>query len=220
MSWLPDYLRLEYISFLGAVIIAIGWALSAKGLPRYVILVGTSIAAIGALFFTLDQNAYNTGGDSFVYLEPIFMAPLGPRDNILEIMLIHEGRYPVYDIEIRAVDLRKFHQILNDNPNPTRGQVAQVDIRYSFAKLPYLQRIDRGRVIIFMDRWQLPNDEDRQDYNVWISARNEGVFQQIRFRRVDGQWFRAMRITRSDKVLYEKGTEYLPRNEAGQVKWE
>jgi hypothetical protein len=146
---------------------------------------------------------------------------------LVEIDLHHEGRYPVYEIEIRVVDLRKSRQIdaenLKLNRNMTLEQMAQTEIRYSFRDNTYLQRLDPNRVVMSMAMWQLPQDTDQQDYNVWISARNGTVVQQIRFRRINGEWKCQMRVMRNDSVLYDstlKGSDYLPRNEAGEVQWE
>jgi hypothetical protein len=167
------------------------------------------------------------GADSFVQLWPTFTRRHSVTGDLVEISLLNDGRYPVYDIQIRVVDLRKWRQISAENQKLNRDltleQIAQTDFHYSFLNNPSLQRIDAHRMLSRLDMWQLPKDADQQDYNVWILARNGEVVQQIRFRRINGEWRCQTRVTRGDSVLYdstEKGTDYLPRNEAGEVQWE
>jgi hypothetical protein len=167
------------------------------------------------------------GGDSFVRLWPGFTRQHSVTGNFVQIDILNEGRYPVYDIQIRVVDLRKLRQIQAENQRLNRDrtleQTAQPEIHYSFRNNTYLQHIDPHRIISPLDMWQLPKDADQQDYNVWIMARNGEVVQQIRFRRINGEWRYQTRVNRGKEVLYDTtllGADYLPRNEAGEVQWE
>jgi hypothetical protein len=167
------------------------------------------------------------GGDSFVYLDPRFMSRHIPEDNLVSVGLFHKGKYPIYDVEIRVVDIQKLKQVFAEihkrNSGPTYEEIAHTEIHYSFRNNTYLQRFDPNRYLMRLDIWQLPKDTDQQDYNVWISARNGEVVQQIRFRRINGEWKCQMRVNRGNEVLYDTtllGADYLPRNEAGEVQWE
>jgi hypothetical protein len=67
------------LSFVGALIVAVGLAFTVQGWPRYLTVSGTVLTAIGGLWFAIDQRSYQTGGESFAYLEPTLCTP--PRQK-------------------------------------------------------------------------------------------------------------------------------------------
>jgi hypothetical protein len=77
--------------------------------------------------------------------------------GIVDVRLRHAGVHPVYDITIRIVGFAKSDEDRYRN----------------------LDRLDPNHAILNFERWQLPKDLDEQNYNIFVSARNAGVFQQV-----------------------------------------
>jgi hypothetical protein len=203
MRWWPTYIWPILFVLVGALLAAVGNALTKEGLPRYMILIGSGLAAVGGMWFAVNQISYNIGGDSFVYLDPYFTGSGSHDLGIVEVRLRQAGVHPVYDIHIRIVDFDR-----RDKDGAPYEQYRN------------WSRLDPNHVFFNFATWHLPNDADQQSYNIFLSARNGGIFQQIRFRRINGQWRIAMRVIRENKVLIEDGREYLPRDEKGQAIWE
>lgn len=96
------------------------------GTPAVLIFIGAFISAAGAMWAAQRQAISEkelrqksdevaelnkqialsiTGGDSFAYLIPTRVAP-----NAAVLTLVHQGKYPLYDLHIRIVDLEKWAQ--------------------------------------------------------------------------------------------------------------
>lgn len=65
--------------------------------------VGTMLEKLEAA--TTDIVGYATGGDSFCWLEPGKLYPLNR-----ELVIHHQGKYPIRDVHIRLVDLQRFSE--------------------------------------------------------------------------------------------------------------
>jgi hypothetical protein len=112
MPWWPIAL-----SFFGALIVAVGLAFTVQGWPRYLTVSGTVLTAIGGLWFAIDQRSYQTGGESFAYLNPTFMGLSTPTGDVVTVFLKHQGWYPLYDLIIRVIDIEKFHEHVAQHPS-------------------------------------------------------------------------------------------------------
>lgn len=152
-----------------------------------------------------------TGGDSFCYLD------LGLGDGMINtplLTLVHQGKYPLYDVGIRIVDLEKLDLVKGDSK---LEKMALVGKNLNVGNVGPSQAQP-------MEELQLPS-ADRQGYNVFISARNGFVTQLIRLQRINGYWKLATKVTRDfyeDKksvVLLEKVDPEFPRDKTGQVQW-
>jgi hypothetical protein len=178
------------LSFFGALIVAVGLAFTIQSWPRYMIFCGSVLTAIGGLWFAIHQVSYQTGGESFAYLEPTFMYPTTPKDYLVVTYLKHQGLYPLYDLIIRVTDIEKSHEHVVQNPSSLLNP-SQYEQSYTWP------RLEAETAAMGFITWQLPQDRDEQSYNIGIvSARNfkRGVFQQLRFRRIDGEWRIALRV--------------------------
>jgi hypothetical protein len=148
-----------------------------------------------------------TGGDSFCYID---MSSYGANEALL--MLVHQGRFPLYDISIRIVDLQKFDLIKNI---PTLEALSSAQVTLRAGNLAPNQSS-------LLTKLPLPNT-DLQAFNIFISARNGFVDQLLRARRLHGRWIFASKVMRgykNDEVLLEKIDEGFPRNKQGQVDWQ
>ena len=151
-----------------------------------------------------------TGGDSYCYLNAVGTA------DYRDLVLVHQGDFPLYDLQIRVVDLDKFYAIAEANPHPTREQLAAADSVY------YLGTLNPNQAQIICNL-RLPADKDEKGYNVFILARNGELSEPLRFRRVNGTWRQAFRVEKTEanpsKARIEKVENGFPRNEKGDVHW-
>jgi hypothetical protein len=152
-----------------------------------------------------------TGGDSYCYLNA-----LGAGD-VQDLVLVHQGDYPLYDLQIRIVDLEKFDAIAKANPRVTLEELSKADLVHYLGTLNPNQAVRIGNLT-------LPPDKDEKGYNVFILARNGELAELLRFRRINGAWLRALRVQRSEssqpQILIERVENGFPRNETGEVSWE
>lgn len=127
--------------------------------------------------------------------------------------LVHQGKYPLYDVGIRIVDLEKFNL---PKDKWTFEMLAQAETQLNIGNMSPKQ----ARIIGSLS---LPNTE-HQGYNIFIGARNGFVTQLIRLQRINGRWKLATKVTRDvdDKpvVLLEKVDPEFPRDKMGQVQWQ
>jgi hypothetical protein len=214
MSWVTDYFSGPMIivfvgagiSFVGAGISAIGVLWSSSDRTRYERELRQKSEEIAALNREIKDSVI--GGDSFCH---IVLSNLSARTALLGV--INQGRYPLYDVSIRIVDLEKFDRF---GGTFTLENMAQTDTLLSVGNLgPSHTAMWR--------KWPLP-DADQQRYNTFISARNGFVTQILRLRRVNGEWKSATKVQRDIDpnaiVLYERIDPEFPRDAAGQVQWE
>jgi hypothetical protein len=153
-----------------------------------------------------------TGGDSYSYMDFIYQLGAPPRP-----IFIHCGKYPLYNVSIRVVDL---------NALRTRVELHQpLD-----AVLGITLNIDELQVGTgwFSSGFTIPFSDDRaQDFNVFFSARNGTWTEELRLRKVDNNWVKALRVwlapiglsKPSAKPVFEEVAKEFPRNLDGQVDW-
>ena len=193
------------------------------GGPTIVIFIGGIIAAIGAVWAAYDQNKSTeqlrqkneeiarlnqetanavTGGDSFCYL-----MPLGNHPEMA--LLIHNGKYPLYDVSVRIVDL--------DDPalaKPTLSMLAANTI--NIGNVP----ANSSQVLSSV----IKPGSDRKRLNIFFSARNGFYTQELGMILRSGQWKSATRVTRnlpdgkSETVLTKIDPEY-PKEEDASIDW-
>lgn len=148
-----------------------------------------------------------SGGNSFPYLQ---IAMIDNLSNQGCLMIIHNGEYPLYDISARVVDLQKFEQI-KDN--------------FSLSTLEYTDtNLNIGNIIpshaTMLQNWKLESDPI-QSYNIFFTARNGSFTQLLRFKKINGLWLSAIKVTNKDNViLYERIDDNYPREISGNISWE
>lgn len=144
---------------------------------------------------TKEITHHTTGGDSFCYFG------VGVNGNTATWTAVHQGKYPLYNVGARIVDLSIFHAAMNSgNPSSADTNVQIGDIAQSQAKTMFSIDLGTG---------------DSRDFNIFFSARNGFFTQLIRFRRVGGQWLSATSVTSmalaaidSNPVLYRIADGY------------
>lgn len=124
---------------------------------------------------TREITHYTTGGDSFCY----FGASI--NGNIANLAVVHEGKYPLYNVEARIVDLSKFDAAMTSgNPFAADTNIRIGDIAQNQAMFAHSMDLGTG---------------DFHDFNIFFTARNGFFNQLLRFRRVGGNWISATSVT-------------------------
>ena len=120
-----------------------------------------------------------TGGDFFAYFQ---MSNMSNDKNIYTPFAIHEGDYPLSNVQVRLCDLNTF-----------QAHMAQGNIWASDTN------IDLGEIapkVGMMTGVNIKVAEPNQDWNAFFSARNGLWTQQIRGRVVGGDWKFASIVTK------------------------
>lgn len=147
---------------------------------------------------TDEMLAHFTGGDSFAYLS--FSNFDDDRDVCL--LSIHcKGRYPMYEVSARIVDLNKIDAGFFDSS--TTKELGNL-VPSSFKILP--------------GSWNLSHALSHH-YNIFFNARNGGYSQTEKIIKIDGSWENARIIQNGGTVLLQFHSANFPLNENGEVDW-
>ncbi len=178
-----------------------------------VAFIGGLVSAWGGVMASSEAAKLNqqvlgsiSGGDSFAYLKFIFQGNDPDRPLVV---VIHQGRYPLYDVSVRIVDQDKWNKI--GRVDSSLEALRQAEAYLQVGNLP------PKRVHLPRQRWLMPNRQ-QVNYLVEISARNGSVTELLRLRRVAGEWRWALRVTRGmegEILLVEEIEPEFP----GQVQW-
>ncbi len=205
--------------------------------PSVAIFIGLILTAVGGFSATRLQNQHQieyegqlrmrsdeiadlnreiagrvTGGDGYCYFE-ISRAPKG--DDLFLVLAPH-GKYPLYDVEFRLVDVQLFEQIADDIEAGDFEKLSESEIKRHIGTLPPKQARMQGRL------W-LPSDRDYYAYNVFMGARNGFFSQIIRLRLVNGKWKCATKVFggggEDAELIFEHAEPDFPLDAAGEPRW-
>jgi hypothetical protein len=170
-----------------------------------------SIKELAARNLTLARQNIQTvtGGDSYCYL-----AIASPsRDGGL-LVAIQRGKYPLYAINARLVDLAKMKQFQESGRRLTLDNAFAVDVNIPIGDLA-VQTAKPLQQITF-------SGLERQSFNIFFSAHNGLWTEELRLRLVNSVWTRAVRISkiqgRENKEIWQQVDINYPRI-AGKVDW-
>jgi len=193
--------------------------------PPGLILIGVILAAIGAFLASQQQGNFErelrakseeiaglnreitnlvTGGDSFCYLA---IGSIDSKTNRGIPIVLHQGEHPLFDINVRIVDLQKLREI-KDNTWTSFSQ-AQTNLPVG--------NLAKGTGLT-MDPFDLGSSTGR-DFNIFFIARNGQFTQKLRLRKINDKWVRATKIERDGKVIFEKIDIDFPKSNEGNVQW-
>jgi len=195
--------------------------------PGTLIFIGSSIAVVGAFWQYSEQSNYErmlreksdkiaelseknsklaedaiksvTGGDS--YCELVFSTPSSSKareDDVQKLMILHSGEHPLYDVNLRIVDVDK---LSTTNKDATLDSF--LEALKSAETIKYLGNIaphsasDFGQLI-------MPNS-GKLDLNLFFSARNGFFNQLIRMRKINGAWLSASKTYRNQPEISADG---------------
>jgi hypothetical protein len=201
------------------------------GVPAILILIGALISATGAVLASIDQSKSEralrqksdeiatlnkqisqsiTGGDSFAYLGPSYVSGGAFPESL---MLIHEGKFPVYDVSFRVVDLDDFEAELK-KPAET-ANILSVGVNQTVGNLSPRSALFTGITV---------RERPFVRLTIQISARNGHFVQSIRIKKVGESYKTANRVSKTDEagkdsVIYEKVDDGFPLDQNGHVNW-
>lgn len=159
---------------------------------------------------TAETTAFITGGDSVCYLTGNMGTQHHPH-QVDPVWIVHHGRYPLYDIQIRIVDI-DLSTALVETP-------MWLERRNEYETLTKLGSLIPGHAADINVALPIHPDSTVRNFNIFFSARNGSFTQLLRFRKIDGQWLRATKVVMA-KTMYEDVPEGYPRDANGQVNWD
>lgn len=163
-------------------------------------------------------SATVTGGDSYCYF---LVGHPSNKTNSVDLMLMTEGKYPLYDVSIKIDDVEKLLNIVmtqTENGNrPFQSMTEANTFMLQASRVIKVGNIGPSQAME-LGSLQLP-DTDKQSFNISILARNGYVFQIVRFRRVKGEWKRAIQVHHNGKNVHETIDAEFPRNADGKIQW-
>ncbi len=152
----------------------------------------------------------------------IALTNLNRTTNEQNVMLMNPGGYPLYDVGIRVVDLKKWEDLAKGGSINYESMRAAETI-YQFGELGPERVLDIGK-------WDL-GDSDARDFNIFISSRSGFISERLRLRRVEGEWVAATQVVKGNttikdnviqlegEILHETIHDKFPRNASGVVDW-
>jgi hypothetical protein len=143
-----------------------------------------------------------TGGDSFCAVEPINITQLVPQAFILN----HLGDYPLYDVDVRIVDLKRLkeHGISTSHDNTYHYKILIPDHSVSLNLKVIPNFIGVG---------------ETRRYNIFYTARNGSFMQSMQMQNVDGKLLHASIFYRDGEVFFEAVEHGYPKNAEKIVDW-
>jgi len=154
---------------------------------------------------TADLAAYITGGESVCWLIGIPVV----SDIITEIAVQHVGKHPLYEVNARIVDLEVFEEIRRNLPHDHFGRS---ETYHQFGNLI------PGHTLVVPANISMGNASSR-NFNIFYTARNGSFTQELRYRRVNGGWLYATKVSRGNITLHEQVQEGFPLNANGGIDW-
>lgn len=150
------------------------------------------------------------GGDSFCYLLPV-----SSSGKISGFILKSKGKYPLYDLSFRIIDLDKSDALLKEGlslDNFLNDTIYQknVGVLKSHSAKYYSEKM-------------LVEAKDLVRLKIFFDARNGGFDQLLRMHKVDNEWQFIFKVVKfkgnKETVLMENIPDGYPRNAKGQVQW-
>jgi hypothetical protein len=151
---------------------------------------------------SLDSIKTQTGGDSFCYLV---------ITNSNNPIIIHKGRYPLYGVQVRIVDLQKM-RLMEQRHQPINP--LQDDFIFNAGDLTVGLAVPNFSLRIPF------TDPDKQDFNIFFTAKNGLWDEKLRIRSINANRQTAFKVFRGDKngkavTLFESIPKDFPKSELG-----
>jgi hypothetical protein len=196
--------------FLGAVLVALGGFWSSWRQSTF----NTTLTQKNDEISRLQMESANaiTGGNSFAYM--LVQVPDPKAANTAIPLFIHQGKYPLYDVQARIVDLDE-HNRLRDQKDFIAASKALLGTTLTVGNLTpgFASSSSVG----------LPHPSGQDfSYNVFFIARNGAWIQSLRMRWVGNGWAMANKVVGGpeNKELYREVSANYPPDEKGEVDWE
>ncbi|MBS0160913.1 MAG: hypothetical protein JSS26_20220 [Nitrospira sp.] len=139
---------------------------------------------------TQDFMGYTTGADSVASFMPMILGP-----DRVELGLINQSSYPVFDVQADAIDLDE----------PIDAKAGKLWTRHPFK----LANLFPNRIVMGAYSFDMRGRE-RLYLNIFIQTRGQGATQQIRIARVNGAIQIANRTRVGEKVIEQSVPDGFP----------
>ena len=164
----------------------------------------------------LSKQSINTatGGDSFGYI-----AAIKPWSaNSWMAVFIPKGKFPLYNVHARMVDLERFAKI--------KDRLSQMPISEIFEGNIDLDIGDVAATGANGKLFTTPiptSDASEHSFNIYFSARNGSWMQSLKLARINGESLQATQVRTDEgiknKVIFEQIDNGFPRNKKGEIEW-
>lgn len=181
--------------------------------PIALILIGGVLSAVGVIWaqvqsdrqqqeiIRLNEQITNavTGADSYPLVAPVFLARHGEQGDIRSLHLVHNGKYPVYDLVVLVTDLMKLRELAARG-----GPYDMKEYMWRF----HVGTIGRGYEDKLME---VPAPEsEKMVFRFTFMARNGQFEQRSIYQKVKGTWHTATRLEKDGKVIFEHADKGIP----------
>jgi hypothetical protein len=160
----------------------------------------------------LESSNAITGGNSFAYM--VLLVPDPKSSSAVIPVFVHNGKYPLYDVQARIADLDEFKR-LTDQKEFNAATAALLGTTLQVGNLtPGFASTMRA---------VLPHPSGQNfSYNVFYVARNGAWIQSLRMRWVGDGWAMANKVIGGpeNKELFREVSSNYPLNEKGEVEWD
>lgn len=193
--------------FIGAVIVAGGSFWAAWRQSNFNVEIRAKNEAI--IQAQTDNIASVTGGDSFAYVMFQIAARDGsavnayamPEQLLLAPLVVHRGKYPLYDVAVRLF--------------PTDLPFQQAQANEKFAAVGNLT----PNLASTMQQIRIQHDGRDISYNMFFTARNGMWTQILRMRWMGDGWASANKVLMNGKQVYREVSANYPKTGDGKFDW-
>jgi len=158
-----------------------------------------------------------TGGDSFCFLE--IAATGGPMIDNPQILAMHQGKFPVYDVFFQIKDQDKVEAVIKSESAWKDGLIIE---HLNENSISFNVGTCTPGLVKMLRRLSLGSGKERR-FTVTITARNGLYNQSISCKRINGAWKIASKVTHLNGVnrvtLHERIDPGFPKNSIGQIDW-
>jgi hypothetical protein len=204
--------------------------------PAFVVAVGAFFVTFGGFWAAKRQSNFNaelrekneeiarlqqenagaiTGGDSFCWMAlqvvglngELVNANSMPDDLILIPNFIHKGKYPLYDVSARIIDIDEWKKNITQAMQTTKT-VSIGNMTPGFWTTTPIRLTHHGKDF---------------NFNIFYVARNGSWLQKLRMRWVGDGWASASRVAEGlggGKELLQEVSANYPRGDNGNVDWD
>jgi len=157
-----------------------------------------------------------TGGDSYCYLK---LWGINAITNKLQTVLMHVGKYPLYDIEMHYENAIQSANILKHDIGNMHYDISDMITMFNPARnIIKIGNLPVGMSIPSMFSIELTGDH--QHFMFDFITRNGNISQDLSFKRIKGHWITAsIVIGRNHEVLREDVDKDFPRDDYGNILW-
>jgi hypothetical protein len=156
-----------------------------------------------------------TGGDSYGY---VYLTPISKFPNKYEVMFLREGKYPLYDVEIRVKHMqgmRKYYMDKAKDISNSKNQTLDLHEFQNAGSIMHLRlgniRMDQSNMIGYIN---LPSSAEEASYQIHIFARNGHTLQFVEFRKVNDLWKKGYAVYFKDKFVKKDIDKDLPKDDS------